>query len=188
MSIDPPPAGPRLDARLAALPRELAPERDLWPGIAAAIAPAAPVRAPRRWPYALAAGLALVLVAGTLGWRLGQAPAPLAASAPAGTEAGALLPAARFAAPDDAEFRATRAALEQTFHERLALLDTATRARIEQDLATIRHANDDIRRALNADPSSRVLTQLLESTTQQEFDLYATVSRNTEPVASRTRT
>jgi len=75
--------------------------------------------------------------------------------------------------------------LEQTYQQRLALLAPATRRRVEQDLATIRAANADIRKALAADPRSAVLSHLLASTLQQEFDLYSTVIRNTAPAADR---
>jgi len=80
-----------------------------------------------------------------------------------------------------------RADLERTYRERLELLAPETRRRIEQDLSTIRTANEDIRRALAADPESAVLNRLLESTWQQEFDLYSTVVRNTEPATERNR-
>src|SRR5690606_3164317 len=87
-------ASRRLLADLAALPREVAPPRDLWDGIAARLeAPVAPttadlaarrngqaprpapsraprVRVPRRMRW-LAAGLAVVLVAGVGVWRAG---------------------------------------------------------------------------------------------------------------------
>jgi len=174
-----------LDARLAALPRELPPARDLWPDIDAALAAAAP-RA-RRWPYALAAGLALVAVGTVLGLRLARESAP----AGDGGRAAALGPAAvvtRLKGAEDADYRATRAALEDTYRERVALLAPDTRARIERDLALIHSAQQDIQRALASDPGSRVLLQLLQSTTEQEFSLYSTVGRNTEPLASRTRT
>jgi hypothetical protein len=182
--------GPGLDARLAALPRELAPARDLWPGVAASIAadrirPAAPWR---RWPLALAAGVAIAVAAGLIGWRVGREAAPALTTvlpADAGSEA---LRQASFAVPQGGDYLATRADLEGTYRERLELLAPATRSRIEQDLAAIRAANADIRHALAADPQSPVLNRLLESTWQQEFDLYATVARSTEPAAPRTRT
>jgi hypothetical protein len=112
---------------------------------------------------------------------------PATAPATARPAATPLL-AAAFEAPQDARYRATRAALEQTFRERLTLLAPETRTRIEQNLEIIRRANDDIRAALATDPNSPLLQQLLESTWQQEIDLYTTVSRNTEPALPRTAT
>jgi hypothetical protein len=171
-----------LDERLAQLPRELPLERDLWPAIDAAITAEGAVQQrprPRRMPLALAAGLAIALTAGIIGWQAGRSHSLLAASAP-GTEG--------FAVPADAEYVKTRATLERTYRDRLALLEPVTRERIEHDLAIIRAANADIRRALGADPQSAVLNRLLESTWQQEFDLYTTVVRTTEPAMQRNRT
>jgi hypothetical protein len=180
------PTEPRdLDARLAALPSDLPPARDLWPGIDAAITPAA-VRM-RRWPYAVAAGIVLVALGALVGGRMARETAPVAADGrDAGSGSAPVAP--RLKVSEDSDYRATRVALEQTYRERLALLAPDTRARIEADLALIRAAHEDIRRALTHDPGSRVLMDLLQSTTEQEFSLYSTVGRSTEPFASRART
>jgi hypothetical protein len=171
-----------LDARLAALPRELPPARDLWPAIDAATRPAAPRR--YRWLLALAAGFALAALGAVVGARLAAPPAIVAAGSGSGTgDVGT-----RHETRGDAQLVATRAALEQTYRERLALLSPATRAEIEHDLHLIQSAQEDIRRALGRDPSSRVLLELLGSTTEQEFALYSTVARTTESFATRTRT
>ncbi len=174
-----------LDARLAALPRALPPARDLWPAIDAAIT--AHPATPRRWPYALAAGVALAAFGALLGARLVHAPAPATQASRSGPAEPSVVPA-RLKGSQDAEYRATRVALESTYRERIALLEPQTRARIEQDLALIRTAHEDIRQALDRDPGSRVLMQLLQSTAEQEFSLYSTVGRNTEPLTPRTRT
>jgi hypothetical protein len=175
--------GRTLDERLAALPRELPPHRDLWPAIDAAIAPRA--RPSSRWSYALAAGVAVATLGMLVGVRLAREAAPAGAGRPV---VDAALVAARLKSSEDADYLATRAQLERTYRERLALLAPDTRARIEQDLATIQRAQEDIRRALARDPGSRVLLELLQSTAEQEFNLYATVGDSTEPLASRTRT
>jgi hypothetical protein len=168
-----------LDDRLAQLPHELPLQRDLWPAIEAAITAAETARRPqRRVPPALAAGLAIALTAGIIGWQAGRH-SGLSASAP-GAEG--------FAVPADPEYVKTRASLERTYQDRLALLEPVTRERIEHDLAIIRAANADIRHALAADPQSAVLNRLLASIWQQEFDLYATVVRTTEPAMQRNRT
>jgi hypothetical protein len=93
-----------------------------------------------------------------------------------------------FAVPETQDFAATRTSLQRTYAQRLALLAPATRLRVEQDMATIRTANADIRKALAADPQSAVLNHLLASTLQQEFDLYSTVIRNTAPAVPRNPT
>ncbi len=174
-----------LDAGLAALPREVAPSRDLWAGIEAELLRAE--RRPRRWPLALAAGVVLAALGAVVGARLAQqtAPAPTVAAA---TPAAAALVPARLKLAEDADYLATRSALERTYRERIALLAPVTRARIEEDLVLIQRAHQDIQQALGREPGSRVLLQLLQSTTEQEISLYSTVGRNTEPLASRTRT
>lgn len=171
-----------LDQRLARLPRALPPARDLWPAVEAATRP----RRMWHWPTRLAAGLVIAAVSAALTWNLvrQQPGAGLSAALPA-AERGALA-AASFQPPEDPAYRATRAALERTFSERLSLLAPKTRARIEADLETIRKANADIRAALEQDPASPVLQRLLESTWQQEIDLYRSVASSTEPISRRT--
>jgi hypothetical protein len=207
-----------LDQALAGLGTQRQPDRDLWPAIAREISGAggqaatdrpdsgasghaargAPATARR--PLALVASVAVLGLAASLAWNFHQLPpAPQELVGAAGRAAGAQpasLPAegatpvsARFAAPDDAHYRAARAELEQAFTERLGLLAPETRTRIEADLAAIRAANADIRAALDKDPASPLLLQLLHSTGQQEIDLYKNVARATAPMANRrTRT
>lgn len=193
----------RLDDLLAGVRREVPPSKDLWASIEAQLEPRASTRASLRtrgaWGYALAAGVGAVALTAAVTWELATRPSvPVAANGspamvvPGATpEAGApnrALLAAAFEAPQDARYRDTRAALEKTFRERLDLLAPDTRTRIEQNLAIIRQANDDIRAALAADPNSPLLQQLLESTWQQEIDLYTTVNRTTEPALPRSET
>jgi hypothetical protein len=170
-----------LDAALARLPLEIAPRRDLWPGIAQATRSAPH----RRWRAALAASLALFALVGALGWSAWRhsveptiARQYTSVSADAPQRAGHEL-------ADDEHYRAARIGLERTFEERLQLLAPATRARVRQDLETIRKANADIREALRADPASPVLLQLMRSTWQQEFDLYTTVTHTTDTLLTR---
>jgi hypothetical protein len=193
-----------LDEALASLAPGHDPARDLWPGIAAALAPraspapragATPVTnaASTRRPFALAAGLAMLGLAGSLAFNLRSLPlAPGGSASSAGSAQplpGSQAIAAHFSPPDDAAYRNARAELERTFNERLALLAPATRSRVQADLATIRAANADIRAALAQDPASPLLLQLLNSTSQQEIDLYTNVARATAPMISRsTRT
>lgn len=225
-------ADAKLDEKLAGVRRDVPPQRDLWPGIAARLEPrttaelealdaadgsgaAPPARAadeprvaprPRRsafgaglrWPYALAAGVGVVALAALLAVGIGQrgpdgSPVQAANDGRDATPAAAgerprTLLAAAFEAPQDERYRRTRAAMEESFREGLAVLAPETRTRIEQNLELIRRANADIRAALAADPNSTLLHQLLESTWQQEIDLYTTVSRNVDPALARNET
>jgi hypothetical protein len=182
-----------VDEALARLPRELTPARDLWPAIAHATDPGTerarpepgPMRWPR-WPVALAASLALVGLVAALSWSVLRQQGATALLAQDGT---ASTPARRtmvsFEAPQSAAFLSARAALENTYRQRLAMLAPGTRARVQADLETIRKANADIRDALSRDPASPLLLQLLRSTWQQEIDLYTGVSQATEPMLTR---
>ena len=90
-----------------------------------------------------------------------------------------------FDEPRDAGYVAARAALEQTFRERLALLDPDTRTQIEASLAVIHRAHEEIRKGLEAAPENPVLEHLLQSTWHDEFDLYDDVVRTTQPTLAR---
>jgi hypothetical protein len=166
-----------LDEQLANLPRDIPPAANLWPGISARLS-YRPRRA-RPMLLAMAAGLAGAIMASALTWAVlhGRPESPaaqLAAGAPA------------FDEPRNANYVAARDNLELNFRERLALLDPATRARIEASLAVIRRAHEDIRKALASDPASPVLEQLWQSTWHDELDLYDHVVRATQPTMTRT--
>jgi hypothetical protein len=167
----------KLDERLAQLPRQVALPRSLWPGIAREIE-----RRPRRaGALAVAASLLLVPIAGTLLWiALHASSPPAGVMSPANPPAAARRPVS-FDEPRDAVYMATRASLERSFRERLALLDPATRAKIETSLAQIRAAHEQIRQALAAQPANPVLEHLLDSMLHDEFDLYDSVVEATQP-------
>jgi hypothetical protein len=188
-----------LDEELAKLSRDVPPQRDLWPGVVRGI-----VREPRSAPrfasapwMAYAATIAGLCVAAALIWVMMYGRTPLSASGrgAAANPAGGGLPvavtepaagvAAGFGEPSDPNYLAARAELERTFNQRLTQLDPATRAKIEADLASIRKARDDIRKALAAEPDSPVLEQLLASALHDELDLYDDVVRTTQPTSAR---
>jgi hypothetical protein len=165
-----------LDRLLANLPRELLPARNLWPDIAyrlARVRRGAP-------PMALAAGivLAAACLASLFTWAVLEGrnvPRVLQTVSARGS----------FDEPNDAKYVLARDMMEKTFRERLALLEPATRVKIESSLELIRRAHEDIRKALAADPESPVLEQLLESTWHDEFDLYDRVVQATQPTMTR---
>jgi hypothetical protein len=188
-----------LDEELAKLSRDVPPQRDLWPGVVRGI-----VRTPRMAPrfvsapwMAYAATITGLCLAAALVWvmmygrppisasGLATAANPTAGGSPdAGTAPAAGLNAS-FGEPNDPHYLAARAELERTFNQRLTELDPATRAKIEADLASIRKARDDIRKALAAEPDSPVLEQLLASALHDELDLYDDVVRTTQPTSAR---
>jgi len=192
--------------KLGALPRQVEPPRDLWAGIRARIereerapANAAPASSPPgapglSWGWALAAGVAVASVSVLFTWLAvrspAEAPSPIVAQQqPAQpTPVEAIRPVAygehARLGPEYVELRARM--LEQ-FKNRLAGLPDETRLRIEEDLAAIQKAADDIDAALAEDPASRLLNQLLLSTYQEELRLYSSVAAaESEPAGQRT--
>jgi hypothetical protein len=165
-----------LDDLLEMMPRNVAPPRALWPGIAHEIA-----RAPRRGRrFAIAASVSVACLAGALIWVLLHSPATLPRGSMTAQSAFE-----SFGEPRDPAYVAARTNLEHSFRERLATLDPRTRATIESNLALIRRAHEDIRRALADQPANPVLEHLFESTWHDEFDLYDSVVRGTELTITR---
>jgi hypothetical protein len=193
---------------IGTLPREVAPPHDLWAGIRAqiereeqaqanAVPASPPLRAPGlslSWGWALAAGVGVAAVSVLFTWLAvrtpAEAPPQVAAQQPSlqPTPVEAIRPVAygEYArlGPEYVELRARM--LEQ-FKSRLAGLSDGTRLRIEQDLAAIQKAADDIDAALAEDPASRLLNQLLLSTYQEELRLYSSVAAE-EPESAGQRT
>jgi hypothetical protein len=175
-----------LDEELASLARDIPPPRNLWPGIRGRVD-----EHPRRRPvaYAAAAGVVGACVASALTWAVlhgrpgSSGPQPEAGVA---AHAAARAPTPAFDEPRTASYVAARDDLQLNFRERLALLDPATRAKIESSLAIIRRAHEDIAKALASDPASPLLEQLWQSTWHDEVDLYDHVVRATQPTLTRT--
>jgi len=169
-----------LDDLLADLPRDLPPPPYLWSGIAHRL----PRRHRRARPMLLAAaaGVAGACLASALTWAVlhGRSAVPAAPVVVVAAQAPTL------DEPRNASYVAARDSLELNFRQRLALLDPATRAKIEANLAIIRQAHEDIRKALASDPASPVLEQLWQSTWHDEIDLYEHVVQATQPTMTRT--
>ena len=187
-------ADEELDSRLAALPHEIPPQRNLWPDIAARIAAvsAAP-RADRElaawwqsgWTQ-LAAACVLVAVTAVVTYQLvrepeGTAMPPQVAAldwpvittlpaTPASFGSGAVL---------SPEYVEARALLARTFEARLADLPPATRSKIERNLAEIRRASAELAAALDEHPANSLLQDLLVSTYQEELALFSQVNQVT---------
>ena len=174
-----------LDEALASLPEDVTPERDLWPQIRAEIAqtpivaqaPASPVQS--TW-FRLAAAILLVVVTSFVTYSLTRQSMPQQVA----TTTTEPLPAPQVSAQPasfgiqelGAGYKNARADLEKRFQERLASLPPADRAKIERNLADIRHAAGEISKTLEQHPSDPLLQDLLMSTYQSELQLLANVS------------
>ncbi|MDD3764866.1 MAG: hypothetical protein PHP86_16355 [Nevskiales bacterium] len=132
--------------RLRELPLEQAPERDLWPGIAARLAPR---RRHRPWGvWAMAASVVLAVVVGVLIQR----------------------------APDDVAGGAEQARIEPpaaaAVQPRVAgIVTPQPRALIKANLAIARDAERQLRHALSQDPQSESLQRLIDATQRQQAEL-----------------
>jgi hypothetical protein len=165
-----------LDEQLASLSRDVPPPRNLWPGISARL---------ERFPR-IARPLVFAAAAGVIGACVASAlTLAVLHGRPISPETQSAARAAIFDEPRNARYVAARNSLEVSFSERLALLDPATRAQIEASLEIIRHAHEDIRKALASDPASPLLEQLWQSTWHDELDLYDHVVRATQPTMKR---
>ena len=184
-----------LDEALASLPKDVAPQRDLWSGIRAEIeqmpiaAPASPIQS--NW-FRLAAAVLLVLATSFVTYYVTRQsmqaqvaqtapealPAPQVTSQPASFSFGAERLGASYVQ--------AREELDKRFQERVASLPPATRAKLEKNLADLRRAAVEISATLAEHPSDPLLQDLLMSTYQSELQLLANVSEL--PPASSMRT
>jgi len=170
----------RLDRALAGLPRELPPENDLWPGIAAQLEPR---RAPRRGlPLAAAAVLLVVssslITARVVRWSAAPA-APIATVAPPATpDAGVVRPASFGPGHAlDPEYAAARQQLAAMLAQRMDRLPSSARQKVEDNLAQLRRATDEINAALALQPGDALLEELLLNTYQDELAVLASVNQ-----------
>ena len=179
-------------ARVAGLPQSVEPSRDLWAGIRAGIEKPAAAAAPRHglpWSWALAAGVTVASVSVLFTWMAvkspGSDPAQMAAVAPTPVESLQPVSYGNYARLGP-EYVETRSQMLEMFRSRLATLPDDVRLRVEQDLATIQKAANDIDAALATDPSSQLLNRLLLSTYQEELRLYTRVAAPLQPEHERT--
>jgi anti-sigma factor RsiW len=150
-------------AAVAAGLADRAPDKELWSGVAARLDAASTVvpfvrPAPRRFSFTLpqlvAAGLALMVVSGSMVWvaRLGdpRTSVPVAQAQPEPAAAPALSPVAL----TDVNYDQAVADLEKVLEEGRSRLDPETVQILEENLRTIDLAIDQARKALRNDPES----------------------------------
>ncbi|HEY5647624.1 MAG TPA: hypothetical protein VIS76_16865 [Pseudomonadales bacterium] len=181
--------------RARALPRSVAPERDLWPEIAAhldqnrtAAEDESPPAAGRSlWrPLALAAGLLLATI---LGFWLGRSPDGGAPDAQrlAATEvaAGAGTVVAVRTAPAGVEasrgLHETRLALLQEIEQRVAALPPSSREVVIDNVRTINRALDEISSALAGSAGADANLQLLMNMYADQLVLLNSVNNTLYP-------
>jgi len=167
-----------LMAKARALAADVQPERDLWPGVAAAIAE--PADGFERWRRPLlqaAAVFVLVGASAALVWLNGdEAPelSPVVATNAPPLDAAS----ANFSgwAEFDVSAQDARRDVEQRLEQRLEHLSPATRREVTTNLQTIRSAIADINAALADEPDNALLQELLLSSYDQELALMRQVN------------
>lgn len=168
---------------VAALPLEMAPGRDLWAGIAARIEPQADVvsiTSARRWKAprwltmaATVVGVAVSSSLITLKVMESRAPEPVAV-APAQSVAApsTATPTALVAfAPAEQDYEVAIADLERVLTTRRATLAPETVKTLETNLRIIDEAIRQSRAALEKDPNSRELTDMLADAYGQKLNV-----------------
>ncbi len=170
-----------LDQALATLPRQVQPDRDLWPGIAASL----PARRDRIRPWLpLAAAVSAVAFAGLLAVQL-----LLPESQDPGTPVVAAVPGQHLAGPSqtffaaEAAYRQVRAQRVADLEQQLSQLSPETRERVTSSLETIQSALVELRTALDEAPADPVLQHLLLSVYSQEMAVLGQIDEATRLVA-----
>jgi hypothetical protein len=190
------PFGPRnptedpLLAKAAELPKDIEPQRDLWPGIAARLSETRQARPARSfgWPAALAAGFAVAAVSALLTWGLIREPETAVKPVVAGTAAPTDIVPVSYGPNSGltAQELAARDELVARFREQFATLRPETRDAIVKNLAIMQAAADQIDAALAKDPASGMLKGMLVGTYKQELQLYSTVVSTSDGLTRRT--
>jgi len=167
------------------LPRELSPDRDLWPGIRATIERGDDVRdraagtpashAWLRWA-GLAASVLIVVLAALAGarWLRPEATAPITALPAAAPGAELVLEEFRNA---ESQYEQASRTLLEVLEERKGELSPETFAAIEENLRIIDQAIDEVRAALEADPGNAQNGRVLNALYQQKVGFLWNVTR-----------
>ncbi len=171
-------ADARLDRALAGLARDLPPDRDLWPAIAAQLEPRR--RGQARWPLAAAAAVLLVAASSLITAQIMRRSEPpsAAGAAPAASDTPRVVPATfgpGYAL--DPEYAAAREQLATMLARRIDRLPSSARQKVEHNLAELRRAADEINAALALQPGDALLEELLLNTYQDELAVLASVNQ-----------
>jgi anti-sigma factor RsiW len=169
-------------AEAAALPRQIAPPRDLWPGVAAQLGRKAQVLAWSRslWqrPALLAAAAAVVVAVAGVALRQRESPATRGAAADA-----FVLPAAAGLPPDlafaEAAYAQAASDLRSALEARRDELAPDTLRIVDQNLQAIDSALDEIRAALAKDPANADLARLLRGAHKRKLEVLQRIAHLT---------
>jgi len=181
-----------LTARARRLATDVQPDRDLWPGIEAALHDAgqAPARSRWNWQVMLAQAAAVILLVGgssALTWlavkgdRSDLAPVAASNSLPLDVQMASF--GNQYSLGPD--FQDARRDLEGRLDRELAQLSPNARADVEANLKTIRTAIAEINAALAEEPDNSLLQELLLSSYREELAVMRNVNSITRAVMLR---
>jgi hypothetical protein len=158
---------------------EIAPEEDLWPGIAARVAAFARTEDTPRlkraafvrgitlsWPQLVAAGLTLVALSGGAAWFMGRGGRAAQTAAREATRGDVVT-----VSHVDPQYAAEVEDLQKVLDERRSQLDPETVKTIEANLKIIDLATMQARQALAADPANPYLKDYLSKTMKRKVEL-----------------
>jgi hypothetical protein len=183
-----PATGFRIDAALQALPRDVAPGRDLWPGIESRLG----LRSSRpsaTWLWQAAAAVVLVAVSSLVTASLVRRGSAPVARLPVPAAPARAMPAAF--GPEHSlsgEYEVARRQLATQLGERITSLPPSARQKLEANLAEMRRAAEQINAALARQPGDPLLEELLLNTYQDELGVLSSVNQLTSTSAAVTAT
>ena len=183
-----------MEALLRRLPADIAPARDLWPGIAAAIATTADGAGVRHrsrvWTMRIAAAAACIAIGAVTSYfvvaeRFATRTAAGLNGAVVARQVDSWLvkPVAQ-----DPGYRKARAQLAGEFFRRIAALPAADRDKAEKGLREIESGLRTLDEALKSNPDSILLQQLVLGTYQQELEYLQNVTSLSRTVPEATHT
>ncbi len=169
-------------ARARDLSTEISPEQDLWPGIEAAI------RRPKasRWTPRFAQAAAVVLLVGAssgLTWLATKDQVQVVEVVPAGLVFEQASFGGRYAL--GVGYQEAYRDLEAQLQAEMQRLSPEARAEVEENLAMIRGAIEQINTALAEEPDNPLLQELLVQTYREELALMQRIGGLTQHVMSR---
>ncbi len=175
-----------LTAMAGELAKEIAPDRDLWPGIEAAIAEDAERRQSGWFPRYLAQAAAVVLLVGSSSGLTYLAMKDSAEPQAVVVTPDLVFEQASFARYDlGPGFQDARSRLQSQLDNELSKLAPESRSEVEENLATIREAIGEINQALEAEPDNVLLQELLLRTYRDELTVMRRVGGLTQDVTMR---
>jgi predicted anti-sigma-YlaC factor YlaD len=166
--------------RAAALPREIAPPRDLMPGIRRAVEDAGEHRTGASWMMwaAVAASVIILITVGIISINIKD---PNHETAQLTPPPGAVMPASHIAATEfhaaEREYLQAAALLAEALEKQRGSLSRETAAVVDENLKVINEAIENIHQAMDAEPGNPRNGQVLTALYQQKIEMLRRVSR-----------